>query len=106
LFYSLLHAHYENKSRSQDIFENPIFAFQLRLEEYKIKHKEEEETMEDDITSLEDKLLNVKSTLENRIRTLESDEKFGLTSLPPSAPAHDDYDSAGAYPTLPIPQTR
>ncbi len=83
-----------------------MFVLQLRLEEYKIKHKEEEETMEDDITSLEDKLLNVKSTLENRIRTLESDEKFGLTSLPPSAPAHDDYDSAGAYPTLPIPQTR
>ena len=43
-----------------------LVFFQARLEEYKIGHKQEEEGMEDDITSLEDKLLDVKSTLESR----------------------------------------
>ena len=74
--------------------------FQARLEEYKISHKQEEESIEDGITNLEDKLLEVKSTLETRIRALEG------ASLPPSAPIPDDYDSSGSYPTLPVPQTR
>ena len=47
-------------------FNNSLVLFQARLEEYKIGHKQEEEGMEDDITSLEDKLLDVKSTLESR----------------------------------------
>ena len=74
--------------------------FQAKLEEYKINHKDEEEQMEDAITGLEDKLIEVKSTLDNRIRQIEADEKF------PRAPSPDDFDSAGTYPTLPVPQTR
>ncbi len=41
------------------------------MEDYKLNHKAEEESMEDDIAGLEDTLAEVKATLERRKEALE-----------------------------------
>ena len=42
-----------------------------KLEEYRMEHKKEEEDLEDEIASMEDRLADVKSDLESRMRDLE-----------------------------------
>ena len=44
---------------------------QEKLEDYKLNHKAEEEGLEDEIADLEDKLTEVKATLEKRKERLE-----------------------------------
>ncbi len=47
------------------------FLQQEKLEDYKLNHKAEEEGLEDEIADLEDKLTEVKATLEKRKERLE-----------------------------------
>jgi hypothetical protein len=95
-----------------------------KLQEYKINHKVEEEAKEDEITTLEDKLTDVKASLERRKRELELEVEADAaaaadmsTSLPansgafPTAPTidRDSFESIGSscvYPTLPVASAR
>lgn len=48
-----------------------IEILQTKLEEYKLDHKRHAESLEDDISTKEDVLTNVKLTLEHRMKVLE-----------------------------------
>ena len=48
-----------------------IKTLNIKLEEYRLDHKKEEEDLEDEISAMEDRLAEVKSDLESRMRDLE-----------------------------------
>ena len=78
-----------------------------KLEEYRLEHKKEEEDLEDEISGMEDRLAEVKSDLESRMRDLEivfeqEDSPSKASTIKgdpspfsiPSAPINVDVDSS------------
>ena len=58
----------------------------MKLEEYRIDHRKEEEDLEDEISGLEDRLAEVKKDLETRMRDLEIKlEQSDPYGTPPSS---------------------
>ena len=60
----------------QDKVAEQIEILQRKLEEYKVEHKIHEESIEDDITTKEEAIFQVKESLEKRRKTLECDEEL------------------------------
>ena len=68
-----------------------LHFIQEKLDEYKISHKCEEESLEDEITCLEDTLSDVKMSLEKRKKALEEEmlRPVHTHGHAPSAPSFD-----------------
>ena len=63
-----------------------VKTLNLKLEEYRIDHRKEEEDLEDEIAGMEDRLAEVKKDLEMRMRELEiTFEKSDPPSRAPSS---------------------
>ena len=60
----------------QDKVAEQIEILQRKLEEYKVERKIHEEAIEDDITTKEEAISQVKESLEKRRKTLECDEEL------------------------------
>ena len=57
----------------QDKVQEQIEILQRKLQEYKVEHKQHEEAIEDDITTKEEAIFQVKDSLEKRRKMLEMD---------------------------------
>ena len=55
----------------QDKVAEQIQILQQKLEEYKLEHKAQEESLEDEIVAKEDVISNVKESLEIRMKAVE-----------------------------------
>ena len=55
----------------QDKVAEQIQILQQKLEEYKLEHKAQEESLEDEIVAKEDIIANVKESLEIRMKAVE-----------------------------------
>ena len=57
----------------QDKVKEQIDVLQRKLEEYKIEHKAQEESLEDEIVAKEDLITSVKQSVEFRMKAIELD---------------------------------
>ena len=71
-----------------------------KLEEYRMEHKKEEEDLEDEIASMEDRLADVKSDLESRMRDLEI--TFDEDESPSNASTVKVDNSSFSIPSAPM----
>ena len=75
------------KTRALYFFWKQIKVLNMKLEEYRIDHRKEEEDLEDEIGGMEDRLAEVKKDLETRMRDLEVtiDKSDGFRTPPSTA---------------------
>ena len=71
----------KNRSIQEKVAEQ-IEILQRKLQEYKVEHKQHEESIEDDITTKEEAIFQVKESLEKRRKTLELDCDDELDDVP------------------------
>merc|ERR1712152_86843 len=86
----------------QDKVAEQIQILQQKLEEYKLEHKAQEESLEDEIVAKEDVISNVKESLEIRMKAVELEiQDFSDSKL-----SEEESQRATMYPTIPSDQVR
>lgn len=82
----------------QDKVKEQIDVLQRKLEEYKIEHKAQEESLEDEIVAKEDLITSVKQSIEFRMKGIELDtsetklsEEESKKNLYPTMPSSDTF---------------
>jgi len=86
----------------QDKVAEQIQILQQKLEEYKLEHKAQEESLEDEIVAKEDVISNVKESLEIRMKAVELEiQDFSDSKL-----SEEESQRAKMYPTIPSDQVR
>jgi len=86
----------------QDKVAEQIEILQRKLEEYKVEHKIHEESIEDDITTKEEAIFQVKESLEKRRKTLECDEELDDVSDTCLQDKTGSVSPTNMYPTIPL----
>jgi len=79
-----------------------IQILQQKLEEYKLEHKAQEESLEDEIVAKEDVIANVKESLEIRMKAVELE----IQDCADSKLSDEESQRATMYPTIPSDQVR
>jgi len=86
----------------QDKVAEQIQILRQKLEEYKLDHKAQEESLEDEIVTKEDVIANVKESLEIRMKAVELE----IQDCSDSKLSEEESQRATMYPTIPSDQVR
>jgi len=79
----------------QDKVKEQMEILQTKLDEYRLEHKAQEESLEDEIQAKEDTIISVKESIEIRMKALD------LDCVDTSSVLSDEESKRSLYPTIP-----